>query len=68
MLTDVIHTVPVYFVSPVSVSVVPNVIVKDVDYKDGNHPEMFGLWQDPDEQLIEHYGLDWDQVNCIEAI
>jgi len=45
-----------------------NVIVPDVDYKNGNHPEMFGLWQDPDEQLVEHYGLDWDQVNCVEAI
>jgi len=23
--------------------------------------------QDPDEQLCEHYGFDYDQVNCIEA-
>ena len=27
-----------------------------------------GTYQDPDEQLCEHYGIDYDQVNCIEAL
>jgi len=27
-----------------------------------------GYYQDPDEQLCEHYGIDYDQVNCIEAM
>ena len=26
-----------------------------------------GTYQDPDEQLCEHYGIDYNQVNCIEA-
>ncbi len=40
-----------------------DVIVDDVPY---THSE--GFYQDPDEQLCEHYGIDYDQVNCIEAI
>ena len=27
-----------------------------------------GDYQDPDEQLCEHYGIDYNQVNCIEAM
>ena len=38
-----------------------DVTVPDVDY-DNNHPIV-----DPDEQLCDHYGIDYDQVNCIEA-
>ena len=26
-----------------------------------------GTYQDPDEQLCEHYGIDYNLVNCIEA-
>ena len=26
-----------------------------------------GYYQDPDEQLCEHYGIDYNLVNCIEA-
>jgi len=40
-----------------------DVIVDDVEYK-----VIDGYYQDPDEQLCEHYGIDYDQVNCIEAI
>ena len=39
-----------------------DVIVDDVPY---NHSHSL---QDPDEQLCEHYGIDYDQINCIEAI
>jgi len=38
------------------------VIVPDVEYK-----VIDGYYQDPDEQMCEHYGIDYDQVNCIES-
>ena len=44
------------------------VIVEDVEYLDGNHPSKNGIWEDPDIQLCEHYGIDYDLVNCIEAL
>jgi hypothetical protein len=40
-----------------------DVIVDDVPYEVRD-----GIYQDPDEQLCEHYGIDYDLVNCIEAI
>ena len=45
-----------------------DVIVDDVEYKDGNHPDQNGIWEDPDTQLCDHYGIDYDLVNCIEAM
>ena len=36
-------------------------IVEDVDYEPDNYVI------DPDEQLCEYYGLDYQQINCIEA-
>ena len=39
-----------------------DVIVDDVPYEVRD-----GIYQDPDEQLCEHYGIDYDYVNCIEA-
>ena len=27
-----------------------------------------GTYQDPDEQLCDHYGFNYDLVNCIEAV
>ena len=27
-----------------------------------------GIYEDPDKQLCEHYGIDYDQVNCIEEV
>ena len=38
-----------------------DVTVTDVDY-DPDH-----YLADPDEQLYDYYGIDYDQVNCIEA-
>jgi hypothetical protein len=38
-----------------------DVIVDDVPYTHSN-----GYYQDPDEQLCEHYGIDYGLVNCIE--
>ncbi len=43
-----------------------DVIVDDVEYKDGNHPDQNGIWEDPDIQLCNHYNIDYDYVNCIE--
>ena len=40
-----------------------NVIVDDVPYTVTE-----GYYQDPDEQLCEHYGINYDLVNCIEAV
>ncbi len=40
-----------------------DVTVSDVPYNVEN-----GIYQDPDEQLCEHYGIDYDLVNCIEAV
>ena len=39
-----------------------DVTVTDVDY-DPDH-----YYVDPDQQLCDHYGIDYDQVNCIEAV
>ena len=38
-------------------------VVDDIPYE-----ILRGDYQDPDEQLCEHYGIDYDQVNCIEAV
>ncbi len=40
-----------------------DVIVDDVPYTVHD-----GIYQDPDEQLCEHYGIDYDLVNMIEAV
>ena len=45
-----------------------DVIVQDVEYKDGNHPDQNGIWEDPDIQFCNHYGIDYDLVNCIELV
>ena len=39
-----------------------DVKVPDVDY-DPDH-----YYVDPDEQLCDHYGIDYDQVNCMELV
>ena len=40
-----------------------DIYVDDVEYKVTD-----GYYQDPDEQLCEHYGIDYNLVNCIEAV
>ena len=40
-----------------------DVIVDDVPYE-----VLDGTYQDPDEQLCEHYGIDYNYINCIEAV
>ena len=40
-----------------------DVIVNDIPYEIRN-----GKYEDPDAQLCEHYGIDYDQVYCIELL
>tara|TARA_Y100001951_G_C11156925_1_gene192509 strand:- start:344 stop:568 length:225 start_codon:yes stop_codon:yes gene_type:complete len=40
-----------------------DVIVSDVPYTFFD-----GTYQDPDEQLCEHYGIDYDLVNMMELV
>ena len=40
-----------------------DVLVDDIPYEITR-----GDYQDPDEQLCEFYGIDYDQVNCIEDV
>ena len=40
-----------------------DVIVDDVPYEVHD-----GYYEDPDVQLCEHYGINYDLVNCIEAM
>ena len=40
-----------------------DVYVDDIEYK-----VIDGYYQDPDEQLCEHYGINYNLVNCIEAV
>ena len=40
-----------------------DVVINDIPYEC-----LDGTYQDPDEQLCEHYGIDYNQVNCIEAL
>jgi|TARA_R100000781_G_scaffold20590_1_gene15543 hypothetical protein len=40
-----------------------DVVVDDIPYE-----ILDGTYQDPDVQLCEHYGINYDLVNCVEAI
>ena len=39
-----------------------DVTVSDIEY-DPDH-----YYVDPDEQLCDYYGIDYDQVNCLELV
>ena len=40
-----------------------DIIKDDIPYSVIN-----GVYEDPDVQICEHYGIDYDQVNCIELL
>ena len=40
----------------------------DIYVDDQPYQVIDGIYQAPDEQLCEHYGIDYDLVNCIEAV
>ena len=51
------------------VSAVTNSFTDEIDlYVDDVPYELVdGTYQDPDEQLCEFYGINYDLVNCIES-
>ena len=39
-----------------------DVILPDVDYEPNDY------YVDPDEQICNHYGINYDHLNCIELV
>ena len=60
---DVINSTVIDYIDNVNLTGEVDLIVDDVEYK-----VIDGYYQDPDEQLCEHYGINYDLVNCIEAV
>ena len=61
--TDVINHPYIDYTKNVTLTGEIDLIVDDVPYE-----VLDGTYQDPDVQLCEHYGIDYNQVNCIEAL
>tara|TARA_Y100001973_G_scaffold82823_1_gene122557 strand:+ start:324 stop:599 length:276 start_codon:yes stop_codon:yes gene_type:complete len=66
----IIHCKESYLQSLLNLGLDPNyndgeydVVVDDIPYT-----IVDGYYQDPDQQLCSHYGINYDQVNCIEAV
>ena len=63
---DVIKAMKLYYTHNIKTDEI-DVVVPDVEYIDGfNHPD--GIWEDPDDQLLNHYDIDSEYVNCIELV
>ena len=63
---DVIKAMRLYYTHNTKTGEI-DVVVPDVEYIDGfNHPD--GIWEDPDDQLLNHYDIDSEYVNCIELV
>ena len=58
---DVIKLPDVYVHNKIKTTGEVDLLVDDVPYE-----IVGGYYQDPDIQLCEHYGIDYDLVNCIE--
>ncbi len=58
--TDVINHPKIKVTNNVNKTGEVDLIVDDVEYK-----VIDGYYQDPDEQLCEHYGINYDLVNCM---
>jgi len=58
--TDVINHPKIKVTDNVNKTGEVDLIVDDVEYK-----VIDGYYQDPDEQLCEHYGINYDLVNCM---
>ena len=73
-MNAIIHCTPTIFMTDAVnhkyITVIDNIkdygevdlIVEDIPYE-----IIDGTYQDPDEQLCEFYGIDYNLVNCIEA-
>ena len=59
--TDVINHPYIDYTKNVTLTGEIDLIVDDVPYE-----IVDGTYQDPDIQLCEHYGINYDLVNCIE--
>ena len=59
--TDVVNHPYIQVTNNVNKTGEVDLIVDDVPYE-----IVGGYYQDPDVQLSEHYGIDYDLVNCIE--
>ena len=62
LMTDVVNHPYINVQDNISSTGEIDLYVDDVPYE-----IVDGTYQDPDEQLCEHYGIDYNQVNCIEA-
>ena len=60
--TDVVNHPYIQVTNNVNKTGEVDLIVDDVPYE-----IVDGTYQDPDEQLCEHYGINYDLVNCIES-
>ena len=61
-MTDVINHPAIDYTTNVTLAGEIDLIVDDVPYE-----LVDGSYQDPDEQLCEFYGIDYNLVNCIES-
>ncbi len=61
--TDVINHPDIDYTKNVTLAGEIDLIVDDVPYT-----IVDGIYEDPDKQLCEHYGINYDLVNCIEAM
>ena len=42
-----------------------NLIAEDIPYEAPNNE---GIYEDPDRQYCDRVGIDWNHINCIEAL
>ena len=42
-----------------------DLIAEEIPYEAPNDE---GVYEDPDRQYCDRVGIDWDQINCIEAL
>ena len=61
-MTDAVNHPYIEVVDNITTTGEVDLIVEDVPYE-----IIDGVYQDPDEQLCEFYGIDYNLVNCIEA-
>ena len=58
--TDVVNHPYIQVTNNVNTTGEVDLVVDDVPYE-----IIGGYYQDPDEQLCEHYGIDYNLVNCM---
>ena len=61
-MTDAVNHPYIEVVDNITTTGEVDLIVEDVPYE-----IIDGVYQDPDEQLCEFYGIDYNLVNCVEA-